>query len=71
MESPKFDWKAIWLQQSPSFCPQSYLLEKALEVTVGDYVDQYLQVLEKLKQGLEITMCSSADRNASLQNAII
>ncbi|KAI3763531.1 hypothetical protein L2E82_13445 [Cichorium intybus] len=47
--------------------PQSYLLEKALEVTVGDYVDQYLQVLEKLKQGLEIAMCSSADRNASLQ----
>ncbi|KAI3782672.1 hypothetical protein L2E82_12725 [Cichorium intybus] len=53
-------------------CPHSYLLGKTLEVTVGDYVDQYLQVLEKLvsfklKQGLEIAMCSSADRNASLQ----
>ncbi|KAI3766327.1 hypothetical protein L2E82_16381 [Cichorium intybus] len=81
MESPKFDWKklrmlvhchALLLSESIYVTtkiggPQSYLLEKALEVTVGDYVDQYLQVLEKQKQGLEIPMCSSADRNASLQ----
>lgn len=49
----------------------SHLLTKALGDKVGDYVDQYVEAMEKvkLKQGLKIAMSISGEGNAYLQES--
>lgn len=50
---------------------ESHLLTKTLGDKIGDYVDQYVEAMEKvkLKQGLKIAMTISGEGNAYLQES--
>ncbi|KVI08255.1 Aminoacyl-tRNA synthetase, class 1a, anticodon-binding [Cynara cardunculus var. scolymus] len=50
---------------------ESHLLTKALGEKIGNYVDQYVEAMEKvkLKQGLKIAMSISGEGNAYLQES--
>nr|GFA88239.1 probable methionine--tRNA ligase [Tanacetum cinerariifolium] len=53
---------------------QSHIpLTKVLVEKIGNYVDQYVEAMEKvkLKQGLKITMSISGEGNAYMQDVVI